>query len=124
MTQLYRHYDRDGNLLYVGISVNALCRLRQHEKFSHWFWQVCRIEIETFPDQEAALEAECSAIHNEKPRHNKSKGVGNFYSERNMQIFACWQNGEGISAIARQFAISRTRVTEICKRTLGRTKAN
>jgi hypothetical protein len=26
---LYRHYDKDGNLLYVGISLSALGRIRR-----------------------------------------------------------------------------------------------
>src|SRR5438067_656371 len=29
-TQLYRHFDADGTLLYVGISLSALQRLRGH----------------------------------------------------------------------------------------------
>jgi hypothetical protein len=36
-TELYRHYDAEGNLLYVGISLNSVVRLTQHRQASGWF---------------------------------------------------------------------------------------
>ncbi len=69
-TQLYRHFDKEGNLLYVGISLSTLNRLGQHKDHSHWFAQISRVEIETFAKREDALEAEALAIHDEKPLHN------------------------------------------------------
>jgi excisionase family DNA binding protein len=69
-TQLYRHFNRDGELLYVGISLNALGRLEQHGVVSLWFDEIHRVEIETFASRSAALAAEREAIKSEKPRHN------------------------------------------------------
>jgi excinuclease UvrABC nuclease subunit len=68
--ELYRHFDKDGRLLYVGIAVSTLARLAGHRSGSHWFGQITRIEIERFPSQCAARQAELEAIEREKPLHN------------------------------------------------------
>lgn len=69
-TQLYRHFDKDGTLLYVGISLSAVARLSQH-KASSWFDQIAMITVETHPTLEVALERERAAIRIEKPIYNK-----------------------------------------------------
>jgi hypothetical protein len=69
-THLYRHYDKAGSLLYVGISLNALGRLAAHRKDSSWFFEIARVEIEVFPNRAAALEAECATIKEHKPPYN------------------------------------------------------
>jgi len=69
-TSLYRHFDGDGCLLYVGISLSAVARLAEHRRESHWYSQIARVEIENFEDREDALEAEAEAIRNEKTLYN------------------------------------------------------
>lgn len=69
-TQLYRHFDAAGRLLYVGISLNSVMRLSQHKLHSQWFAQIAHVEVETFPNRAAALQAERRAIAVEKPQHN------------------------------------------------------
>ena len=69
-TQLYRHYDCDGRLLYVGISLSAVARLSQHKDSSHWYYQIARIEIETHQTRGEAMAAEALAIAVERPAHN------------------------------------------------------
>lgn len=69
-TALYRHFDKDGNLLYVGRSVSAMRRLAEHKHSAHWFEQVARIEIQWFEAKGLAAEAEITAIKAEKPRFN------------------------------------------------------
>lgn len=71
-TNLYRHRDEAGRLLYVGISLNALTRLRQHQAGSGWFQKIARVDIETHPSRSAALAAENRAIRNEAPLYNQS----------------------------------------------------
>lgn len=77
MVSLYRHYDYDSKLLYVGISLNALNRLNQHENSSEWYYQISRVEIEHYATLAAALKAEKTAIINELPiynvTHNKNR---------------------------------------------------
>ncbi len=68
--QLYRHFDNDGKLLYVGISLNAVKRLAQHKIHAHWFESISQIKIESFETREAAVLAERNAISNENPIHN------------------------------------------------------
>ena len=73
--QLYRHFDKDGALLYVGISLSAVERLRQHRDSSHWFKKIARITIERHPTREDAEWAEREAIHRENPKHNKVRTI-------------------------------------------------
>lgn len=69
-TALYRHFDADGKLLYVGISLSPTYRLSQHRDASLWFTQIVRVEIAWFDTREGAMAAEQSAIQAEKPLHN------------------------------------------------------
>jgi predicted GIY-YIG superfamily endonuclease len=68
--QLYRHYDADGALLYVGISASSVGRLVSHRAKSRWFDLVTRVDIERFTTRAEALRAERSAIANERPIFN------------------------------------------------------
>jgi excisionase family DNA binding protein len=69
-TSLYRHFDKDGNLLYVGISINFLVRLSQHRDVSFWFSKIAEVKVEKFETRRMALEAETAAILKENPAHN------------------------------------------------------
>ena len=51
VNHLYRHYDANGELLYVGISLNALNRLAQHREVSAWFPDIAKVTIESAPPQ-------------------------------------------------------------------------
>jgi excisionase family DNA binding protein len=74
---LYRHFDAEGVLLYVGVSLNAFARLAKHRNCSHWFGLVRNMTIEDFPSREDSLRAETEAIRNERPLHNILKmGMG------------------------------------------------
>lgn len=72
MTELYRHYDKDGVLLYVGISLSAAIRLTAHRRQSEWFGAIRTIKIARFRSLEAAREAERVAIRDEHPMWNIS----------------------------------------------------
>lgn len=70
--QLYRLYDADGALLYIGISYSAISRFAQHKADKPWIASVARIEIETREVSRSEIEAiERDAIISEKPKHNK-----------------------------------------------------
>lgn len=69
-TTLYRHYDADGTLLYVGVSMTLLWRLTKHRKGSRWWRQVATIKVEHFDTRAAALAAELRAIKEERPKFN------------------------------------------------------
>ena len=67
---LYRHFDKDGVLLYVGISISAVYRLGGHRNASSWYSDIARVEIERHESRESALVAEKEAIQKELPKHN------------------------------------------------------
>jgi hypothetical protein len=69
-TELYRHYDADGKLLYVGISLSAVIRLAAHKETSEWFNKIVQVKIERFPTRKMALVAEQAAILTENPEYN------------------------------------------------------
>lgn len=69
-TELYRHYNSDGDLLYIGISISTMLRLSGHRKDSAWFKEIETIKIERFSSRRAAFVAEEAAIKLEKPKYN------------------------------------------------------
>ncbi|EGE40818.1 GntR family transcriptional regulator [Streptomyces sp. SID4928] len=71
-TALYRFYDADGNLLYVGITKDTQHRFASHRRTKSWWPEVDRNEIAWLDSPALAEEAEKEAIAREKPRHNVS----------------------------------------------------
>jgi predicted GIY-YIG superfamily endonuclease len=70
---LYRHFDKEGQLLYIGISLSTIKRLSQHAAGSIWFDQIAKVTIEHFETREEVLKAEHVAISTENPLHNINK---------------------------------------------------
>ena len=70
-TAVYRHYDAEGRLLYVGRSVHPIRRNREHMSRSEWFAQVARTEIDWHDSAEAARASEGAQITQGTPIHNK-----------------------------------------------------
>jgi hypothetical protein len=70
IVSLYRLYDRQGALLYVGISVSALRRLSEHSQDKSWWDEVVSITLVRYPDRRSAEAAELWVIANEVPVHN------------------------------------------------------
>ena len=68
--ELYRYFDAEDNLLYVGISASAVKRYGEHKKKKSWIFSVDRIEIERYPNREYLLRIEEMIIREEKPKHN------------------------------------------------------
>jgi hypothetical protein len=73
---LYRHFDKDGALLYIGVSLSAVERLSAHNRTARWADQIARVEIERFPTRTSVLAAEEAAIKTEKPLHNIQHNTG------------------------------------------------
>ncbi len=69
-TALYRHYDADGTLLYVGIALSPIARLCEHRDGSAWYDRIATVKIARYPSREDALAAESEAIRTERPLHN------------------------------------------------------
>ena len=67
---LYRHFDSDKKLLYVGISCKVLLRTFLHQNRAKWFEQISMITLEKFSSKKEAKLAEASAIMTENPIYN------------------------------------------------------
>ncbi len=72
---LYRMFDDDGNLLYVGRTGSLSGRFAAHARTQPWWGDVARSVIETLPNFEALCAAEKAAILAEKPRYNTHHNV-------------------------------------------------
>lgn len=72
---LYRHYDADGVLLYIGSTDTQQMRDRHaaHAREARWWRYVARVEHEqVLPDRRAAFHAEGPAIRAELPVFNRA----------------------------------------------------
>jgi predicted GIY-YIG superfamily endonuclease len=70
---LYRFYDQDDNLLYVGITKFFEPRLKQHYKNAGWFFDTAFVRLEHFATRREVELAESFAIQTEKPLYNIAK---------------------------------------------------
>lgn len=68
---LYRHFDADGGLLYVGMSTNPTHRMSNHRTTAHWAERIARMDVEWYDTRPLATEAERIAITNELPMFNR-----------------------------------------------------
>ena len=66
---VYRIFDKDGTLLYVGCSSRLLSRLYTHS-LKEWGTRMARIELEWYDDKAHAAVAEARAILDERPLLN------------------------------------------------------
>ena len=72
-TALYRWFDQDGRLLYVGITGTLAERTTAHSGTDDWWREVRRADVEWFDTAAEALAAERVAIQQESPRFNRSR---------------------------------------------------
>lgn len=67
---VYRHYDAEERLLYVGACANYDRRMDAHRCKAVWFKDIRRSAVEFYPSMREANKAENEAIWFEKPLHN------------------------------------------------------
>ena len=68
---VYRFFDAEDRLLYVGCTVNLQKRKQEHDRDKPWFSDVARTETVHFPTWAAARQAEAQAIQEERPVYNR-----------------------------------------------------
>jgi excinuclease UvrABC nuclease subunit len=78
---VYRLYDQNGDLLYVGKSNGFLRRQLHHEKHKEWWGEVTDISLNLYPCRCASEDAERAAIRAEKPRYNNQHNRMRRYEE-------------------------------------------
>jgi excinuclease UvrABC nuclease subunit len=69
---LYRWFDKNGYLLYVGISRSLHSRVKQHEKTADWITEASFMTVDWFVTRTEVERAEKNAIQLENPLHNKA----------------------------------------------------
>ena len=82
---VYRLYDEQDELLYIGLTGDVRTRLRRHAQTQPWWSAVRRITIETFDNTETAALAEKQAIRREHPRYNIAD-TGRSPQRRKLQV--------------------------------------
>jgi predicted GIY-YIG superfamily endonuclease len=69
-TSLYRLFDQDDALLYIGVARRFGTRWHQHAQSKYWWPQVRHQTLEWHPSREAAEAAERAAVKAERPKYN------------------------------------------------------
>jgi hypothetical protein len=67
---LYRFWNSQGALLYVGMTGDPGTRWKHHSKGKAWWSDVDRVTVEHFESERELRDAETLAIVAETPRHN------------------------------------------------------
>lgn len=104
-TTLYRYFDSEDRLLYVGITGDNTKRQSQHRRNSFWFGEIARASFEHFDSRDLAEQAETKAINIEKPMHNIAKrGATLLRSPYTHMIFLAGKPNDGHDTLHREFA--------------------
>lgn len=69
-TTVYRFWEKDGTLLYIGITFSTHRRFSQHKSLKPWWDEVDHITLEHFLTRAEAQLAEEIAVRKEQPRYN------------------------------------------------------
>jgi predicted GIY-YIG superfamily endonuclease len=70
VTHLYRLFDKEDRLLYVGISKKVFNRINEHMNEKSWASEIAREEVTRFANRGEAMDAEIEAIKKEQPLYN------------------------------------------------------
>lgn len=70
-TSVYLFYDKDGVLLYVGITARGIARQGEHNSAKEWWPFVARQEVEHYPNRKHAAGRERGLIRRYRPPFNK-----------------------------------------------------
>jgi len=72
---VYRFYNANHELLYVGCSSDFLTRMASHRLSRDWFDEVAKVTVAHFDDTLTAYEMESVAIATEHPRYNTQHSI-------------------------------------------------
>lgn len=73
---MYRVYDEDDALLYVGVTRWVPGRMAQHQQQSPWFFRAARVEWDAWPSRFSALGEESRLIRDLLPLYNRAGTTG------------------------------------------------
>ena len=72
---VYRYYNSNNELLYVGVTYDLQKRIRGHKSTQPWFDEIDRQEYETFSNRDDAIFEEARLIQVLNPLHNKQRPI-------------------------------------------------
>lgn len=72
---IYVFRDAEGEIIYVGCTVDLTRRLTEHRCKSPWWDEVAQVDHFDFADEALARERERDAIRAVRPRHNFQHAV-------------------------------------------------
>lgn len=70
---VYKAYDINGRLLYVGISVNVFARMKEHKQYAGWMSAASRIDVVRYADRASAQAVEAICIRDDAPVFNVTR---------------------------------------------------
>jgi excinuclease UvrABC nuclease subunit len=94
-TAVYRIYDGEGSLLYVGMGRNPMNRWSSHSEQHPWWQRAATFRVEWFETRKAAAQEEMRAIRGENPECNiyGRPGWGEYvYSKYMEKLEAAWNH--------------------------------
>jgi hypothetical protein len=86
---VYKHYDHDCNLLYVGVTSNFADRCTSHSRKAAWWNSVVSITLEDFTSREEAELAEAIAIEKEFPSQNQKSEAHKIPDDMKLALEIC-----------------------------------
>ena len=69
-TAVYKAYGAADRFLYAGMSADPERRLGEHRRYTSWWHEVHRVDVEWFTDQWIAAEVETFLVRTAGPAHN------------------------------------------------------
>jgi predicted GIY-YIG superfamily endonuclease len=73
---LYRIFDKNDQLLYIGITSARKMRFQAHARIQPWWWRARTFTQESYSDRDSAARAEWDAIRREVPIYNVIGNLG------------------------------------------------
>lgn len=67
---LYRFYNVDGDLMYIGATSDPPGRFKSHQADKEWWGEVAQIRLQHCETRQQLIAAEKAAIEWEQPIHN------------------------------------------------------
>lgn len=104
-TGVYRIFNADGVLLYVGMSVSPETRFADHRTCKSWMQEAHRYETRWYGTREEAEQEEQRAIRIEQPRHNSVHRA-----LRRREVVPSRPGAYTVAEIAERFSLSTTSV--------------
>ncbi|MEU9706528.1 GntR family transcriptional regulator [Streptomyces sp. NPDC047981] len=82
---MYRLYDAEERLLYVGITMALKQRFADHQRQKFWWHLVQRRDVRWYDDRAAAEAVEAEAIRTESPKYDGTSRIADWVHARHLR---------------------------------------